>query len=322
MGVYLLWGEDDFRLEKALISLRLKILGSDISPLNHRVLNNPDLNILLENIQTTGMMFGNLLIEADSKNLFLRTKEKVEVKSDYIDKIIDALEYLPTTVSVIFVSKIDKGSNKKVDGASKIVKAIKKIGEVQEFQQFKSYETKKLIEWINQNVKEKNLFIKSDAADELLLSVGEDLRRLDAEIDKLELLAYPEKTITKKMVAELGLSCDNIFTFADVLVSGNKEQSYIELNNLLEKDEPLKILAVLQTTLRNWLKLKIDSKTLSYFEIGQSLGKKEFWVQKQLEKLSVVSINDLISLQKKITETEFKIKTGKLEKKLALELML
>ena len=322
MGVYLLWGEDDFRLEKALISLRLKILGSDISPLNHRVLNNPDLNILLENIQTTGMMFGNLLVEVDSKNLFLRTKEKVEVKSDYIDKIIDALEYLPTTVSVIFVCKIDKGSNKKVDGASKIVKAIKKIGEVQEFQQFKSYETKKLIEWINQNVKEKNLFIKSDAADELLLSVGEDLRRLDAEIDKLELLAYPEKTITKKMVAELGLSCDNIFTFADVLISGNKEQSYIELNNLLENDEPLRVLGFLQSTIRQWLIIKVDSKTLSDFEIGKKINMHEYRVQLALKKLSKVTIKQLIELQRKITETEYKIKSGKLEKKLAMELML
>jgi DNA polymerase-3 subunit delta len=318
----LLWGEDDFRLEKALISLRLKILGSDISPLNHRVLNNPDLNILLENIQTTGMMFGNLLVEVDSKNLFLRTKEKVEVKSDYIDKIIDALEYLPTTVSVIFVCKIDKGSNKKVDGASKIVKAIKKIGEVQEFQQFKSYETKKLIEWINQNVKEKNLFIKSDAADELLLSVGEDLRRLDAEIDKLELLAYPEKTITKKMVAELGLSCDNIFTFADVLISGNKEQSYIELNNLLENDEPLRVLGFLQSTIRQWLIIKVDSKTLSDFEIGKKINMHEYRVQLALKKLSKVTIKQLIELQRKITETEYKIKSGKLEKKLAMELML
>lgn len=321
MGVYLLWGEDDFRLEKALISLRSKILGDDISPLNHRVLNNPDMNILLENIQTTGMMFGNLLIEVHSKNLFLRTKEKDESKGD-IDKVIDALEYLPPTVSVVFICQIDKGANKKVDGASKIVKALKKIGEVIEFQPFKSWDTKKLLEWINENAKEKKLSIKSDAANELLISVGEDLRRLDSEINKLELLAYPEKTITKKMVDALGLSCDNIFTFADVLISGNKQQSYIELNKLLEKDEPLRVLGFLQSTIRRWLVLKVDSKNMSKFEISKKHNMHEFRVQKELEKLSCVSINDLISLQKRITETEFKIKSGKLEKKLALELML
>lgn len=321
MGVYLLWGEDDFRLEKALISLRTKVLGDDISPLNHRVLNNPDMNILLENIQTTGMMFGNLLIEVHSKNLFLRTKEKDESKGD-IDKVIDALEYLPSTVSVAFICQIDKGANKKVDGASKIVKALKKIGEVIEFQPFKSWDTKKLIEWINENAKEKKLSIKSDAANELLISVGEDLRRLDSEINKLELLAYPEKTITKKMVDALGLSCDNIFTFADVLISGNKQQSYIELNKLLEKDEPLRVLGFLQSTIRRWLVLKVDSKNMSNFEISKKHNMHEFRVQKELEKLSRVSVNDLIFLQKRITETEFKIKSGKLEKKLALELML
>ena len=322
MGVYLLWGEDDFRLEKALISLRSKVLSDEISPLNHRVLNNPDMNILLENIQTTGMMFGNLLIEVHSKNLFLRTKEKSESKSDYIDKIIDTLEYLPQTVSVVFVCQIEKGANKKIDGASKIVKNIKKIGEIIEFQPFKSYETQKLLEWINQNVKEKNLTIRPDAANELLISVGEDLRRLDSEINKLELLAYPEKTITKKMVAELGLSCDNIFTFADVLISANKGQSYLELNKLLEKDEPLRIMGFLQSTIRKWLILKVDAKNMSQFEISKKHNMHEFRVKKELEKLAKVSINDLISLQRKITETEFKIKSGKLEPKLALELML
>ena len=322
MGVYLLWGEDDFRLEKAIISLRSKVLGDEISPLNHRVLNNPEMNVLLENMQTTGMMFGNLLIEVYSKNLFLRTKEKAESKSDYVDKIIATLEYLPPSVSVIFVCQIEKGANKKVDGASKIVKALKKIGEVIEFQTFKSYQTKELIEWINQNVKEKNLLIKPDAANELLLSVGEDLRRLDSEIDKLELLAYPEKTISKKLVLNLGLSCENIFKFADILISGDKQQTYIELNKLLEKDEPLRIMGFLQNTIRQWLIIKVDSKTLSNADIGKKVNMHEYRVKLALEKLSKVTIGQLIEWQKKLTETEFKIKSGKLEPRLALELML
>lgn len=322
MSVYLLWGEDDFRLEKALFSLRSKILGDDISPLNHRVLNNPELNILLENIQTTGMMFGNLLIEVNSKNLFLRTKGESSSKSDYIDRIIDALEYLSPSVSVVFICKVEKGSGKKIDGVSKIVKALKKFGEVVEFQPFRSYQTKELVEWITQNAKEKNLKIMPDAANELLISAGEDLRRLDSEIDKLELLAYPEKNITKKLIQSLGLSCDNIFALADVLVTGSKQEFYIELDKLLEKDEPLRILGFLQSTVRRWLTLKLDAKTMSQFEISKKLNMHEFRVKKELEKLSKITLNGLIELQKRLTKAEFKIKSGKLEAKLALELML
>lgn len=322
MGIYLLWGEDDFRLEKALIGLRNKILGNDISPLNHRVLKNPEMQILLENIQTTGMMFGNLLIEIHSKNLFLRTKEGAASKGDSVDKIIDALEYLPQTVNVVFVCQIEKGANKKIDGASKIVKALKKIGEVIEFQPFKSYQTKDLIDWINQNAKEKGLTIRPDAAQELLTAAGEDLRRLDSEIEKLELLVYPDKTITKKFVDALGLSCDNIFTFADVLISNDKHKTHIELAKLLDKDDPLRILGFLQSTIRRWLVLKLDSREMSQFEISKKHNMHEFRVKKELEKLMKVSVEDLIKLQKNITETEFKIKSGKLEPKLALEMMI
>lgn len=322
MNVYLLWGEDDFRLEKALLTLRSKILGDEISPLNHRVLNNPELHILFENIQTTGMMFGNLLIEVHSKNLFLRTKGESSSKNDYIDRVIDALEYLPPSVIVVFICKVEKGSGKKIDGVSKIVKALKKFGEVIEFQSFRSYQTKELVEWITQNAKEKNLKIMPDAAMELLISAGEDLRRLDSEIDKLELIAYPEKNITKKLIQCLGLSCDNIFTLADVLISGNKQDFYIELNKLFEKDEPLRILGFLQSTVRRWLTLKLDAKTMSQFEISKKHNMHEFRVKKELEKLSKITLNGLIELQKTLTDTEFKIKSGKLEPKLALEMML
>jgi len=322
MGVYLLWGEDEFRLEKALIALRSKILGEDISPLNHRVLKNPETQILLENIQTTGMMFGNLLIEIHSKNLFLRTKDGAASKSDAADRIIDALEYLSPSVNVVFVCQIDKGANKKIDGASKIVKALKKIGEVIEFQSFKSYQIKELTEWIVQNAKEKGLVIRPDAANELLIGVGEDLRRLDSEIEKLELLAYPEKTITKKFVDALGLNCDNIFIFADVLASKNRYKAQIELAKLLEKDDPLRILGFLQSTVRKWLLLKMDSRNLSQFEISKKHNMHEFRVKKELEKLAPMSVENLIDLQKTITTTEFKIKSGKLEPKLALEMMI
>ena len=321
MGVYLLWGEDDFRLEKALISLRSKILGDDISPLNHRVLKNPEAQVLLENIQTTGMMFGNLLIEIHSKNLFLRTKEGNSVK-DSVDKIIDALEYLSASVNVVFVCQIDKGANKKIDGASKIVKALKKIGEVVEFPTFKSYQTKELTEWISQNAKEKGLIIRPDAANALLEGVGEDLRRLDSEIEKLELLAYPEKTITKKFVDALGLNCDNIFTFADVLASKDKQKSQLELAKLLEKDDPLRVLGFLQSTIRRWLVLKMDSRVMSQFEISKKHNMHEFRVKKELEKLAPMSVENLIELQKNITATEFKIKSGKLTPRLALEMMI
>ncbi len=322
MSIHLLWGEDDFRLEKALVSLRHKVLGDDISPLNYRVLKNPDANILLENIQTTGMMFGNLLIEIHSKALFLRTKEEGNFKGDFTDKIIETLEYLPSTVSVIFVCQIEKGKNKKIDGASKIVKAIKKFGEIIEFQPFKSYETAKFIDWIGENAKEKGLTIKKDAAEELLTCAGEDLRKLDSEISKLELLVYPEKNITKKFVDALGLSCDNVFTFADVLISKDKCKSQIELAKLLDKDEPLRILAFLQSAVKKWVAMKIDAKTLSCFEIGKKLNRHEYWVKQELKKLASVSIEDLIELQKNLTETEFKIKSGKLQSKLAMEMMI
>lgn len=321
MGVKLLWGEDDFRLEKALITLRSQTLGDERSPLNYRQLNNPTPLELLEAIQTTPMMFGNLLIEVHSKKFFIKGTRPTS-GDEVVDKINDAIEHLPPTITVIFVCVIPKGENKKADGTFKIVKTIKKVGEVLEFQTFKSYQTKELSEWIRKTAKEKKIDIKNDAVTELLNSVGEDLRRLDSELDKLQLLIYPEKTITKKDVASLGISHENIFNFADVWVAGNKQKAIIELNKLLEKEPPLRIMAILNTTVKRWLKLKIESTNCSYDELGRKLGMHPFRAQKELEKLQSKSIKELAQMQKQLTETEFKIKSGKLEAALAMELML
>lgn len=321
MSVTLLWGEDDFRLEKALINLREKTLGNERSPLNYRTLSEPSTMELLEAIQTTPMMFGNLLIEVNARKLFMKTTRPAS-SDENIGKINDALEHLPPSITVVFVCNIPKGDNKKVDGTFNLVKTIKKFGEVKEFQPFRSYQTKELSEWIRQTAKQKNIDIKNDAVTELLTSVGEDLRRLDSELDKLELLVYPNKTVTKKDVASLGISHENIFNFADVWLSGNKAEALIELNKLLEKEPPLRIMAILNTTIKRWLKLKIESKNNSYDELGKIFGMHPFRAQKEVEKLGARSVEQLAQMQKKLTETEFKIKSGKLEATLAMEMML
>ena len=231
MSIYLLWGEDDFRLEKELFSLRKKILPDEISPLNYRKLDNPNNQILLENIQTTGMMFGNLLIEVHSNKLFLRTspdkkENENENKKEFILKLLDVLEFLPPSVHVIFVCKIPKNTGKKIDGASKIIKEMKKFAQIQEFQPFKPWEDKKIIEWIINTAKEKNLIIKPDAANQLFQDVGSELRQLDNELNKLELVIYPNNTITKEIVKKLCLSHENIFMFTDTWLEGNKIKSH------------------------------------------------------------------------------------------------
>ncbi|MFA6989675.1 MAG: hypothetical protein WC197_06365, partial [Candidatus Gastranaerophilaceae bacterium] len=74
MPVYLFWGEEDFNIETAVKELKNTLLDDSWGSINHKLLEEPDLKTLLENIETTPMMFGNLVIEVNSTKLFTRGK--------------------------------------------------------------------------------------------------------------------------------------------------------------------------------------------------------------------------------------------------------
>ena len=140
---------------------------------------------------------------------------------------------------------------------------------------------------------------------------GNNLREFDAEIEKLSLLAYPQNIITKDMVSTMCTSNQDLFNLTDYIMTKNNGKALIELRKLLETKHPMEILAPVQTMLKKWIFMKLNSKTMSFKEIGSHIGMHEFVVQKTLEKMKNIKTKDLVDRRKFLTEAEYKIKTGK-----------
>ena len=51
MPVYLYWGEEDFNIENSLRLLREEVLDANLAILNHKKFIEPDIRILIENLQ-------------------------------------------------------------------------------------------------------------------------------------------------------------------------------------------------------------------------------------------------------------------------------
>ncbi|OGI04884.1 MAG: DNA polymerase III subunit delta [Candidatus Melainabacteria bacterium GWF2_37_15] len=311
MPTYLYWGEEEFNLDNAVRELRKKVLDENFAALNHKTLNEPDINRLIETVQTLPMMLGNLLVEVRATTLFLRGKRSVDSDDPAMKKLIDVVEKLNPRVHLLFICEIERDSGKKVDSTIKLTKTLQKIGEVREFPAFKFYEEEKVVGWITKQCAEKSLKINKDAASLLVQNIGSDLRKIDTELEKIKTALHPKTTVTINEVKEIFATSENVFLFAQCLAEKNNQKAIMELHKLLEQNHPLKILATLHTTTRNWLKIKLN--------LPVSMA--PYRAQKEKEKLKNITPEFLFELKENIKATEFKIKSGQLPPETAMELL-
>ena len=112
------------------------------------------------------------------------------------------------------------------------------------------------------------------------------------------------------MVNEICVSNQDIFNFADCVMKGKKGQALLELKRLLDKKHPLEILTAIQTMIRKWILIKLNSSKMSPAEISKIVGQHEFVVKQTIQKLKNINLKDLVHLKEVLTEAEYRIKSG------------
>lgn len=319
MPVILYWGEEDFNLENSVKELKNTVLDDSWGALNHKKLDNPSMQDLIENLETTPMMFGNLLIEVNANNLFLRGAKKGNTDEKLLKKLITSLENVGDNLYVLLVCKIPRNTGKKIDSTKKITKAVKKIGTVEEFPAFKSYQSDKIVDWLINNSSKKQIKISRDNAKLLVEQVGGELRKLDIELEKLKLCAYPSKNIEKEHIQMICANHEDIFKMTDLWLSNKRAQAILELNKLFDRSHPIQILSLMQTVLKKWIRIKLESQNKPASEIASIMGLHPYIAELEIKKLRPVKVQDLINFRNNLTTAEYEIKSGKLSAELSLE---
>ena len=321
MPVKLLYGNDEYSVDIELSKIRKRVLDNNFADLNRKVLiEKPPKNLetrdILELIETQPMMFGNLLVEIHATSLFVRGKADTD---KYMDRLLESLKNLNENVFVVFVCVFPKDSDKKADSAKKIFKVIKEAGEVREFIGFKFYETYKVVEWILKRAKDKKIILSNDNAALLQSYAGSDLRTLDSELEKLKTYILPENEVKKEDIIKLSQDNEDAFKILDLWLQDEKYRLFEELDKLLIKDAPQKVIALFQTTVKRWLRIKLEAEFSNADEIAKIIGAHPFFVKNEIIKLKNVDKNRLLELRKALNKAEFQMKSGDLKAELALE---
>lgn len=303
MAVYFFYGEEDFNIEKEIENLK-KSLDKNFLEMSFKTCDNPKFADLIAILRTQPMMFGKMLIVINCLDYFSKTFEDKEIK-----EITAALENNNENLDIVFLACLPRNEGKKLDSRKKFFKLLSKFN-AKEFPTIPTYKTAELEDWVKKQAKSKGIKPDADAVTDLIIQVGNNLRQLDTELDKLKLLAYPSENITAAMVKEICISNEDLFAFSDLLMQNEKDRALMEFHKLLDKKHPLEILATLQTMLRRWIILKAKSGKLSNYELSRLTGQHEFVVQKTLQKLKNTSLKKLVALKQNLTDAEYRIKSG------------
>lgn len=315
MAVYFFYGEEDFNIDLELEKMRSK-LNPDFLSMSYKVMNNPLCQDMVTALRSAPMMFGSSLTVIDIKNYFFKSDD--EEDNDYIlsdaalDDIKDALDNNQEGLDIVFIIRIPRNGDKKIDTRRKFFKILSKYN-TKEFQPFKSYKVTDISNWIKNRAKDKKLKINDDAVNLLIEQIGTNLRDFDCELEKLKLVAYPDSTITKKMIEENCISNEDLFNMTRYLMNGEKAKAVDEYRQLLNKKYPLEIISALQTMLRKWIIIKSKSSA-SYQELKMLTGLGyDFMIDNLKRDLKNVSLKYLVNLKENLFEVEYRIKSGKVQ---------
>jgi len=193
--------------------------------------------------------------------------------------------------------------------------------------------------WIKNRIAKLSGKIENEAINILAISLGKgmaqkdrnrnlkqsyNLWEADNEINKL--INYCDgREITNKDVRLLVQSkVDlNIFNLIDSISSKNKSRSALLLNQQIEKGlNEIYILTMFVYQFRNLLKIKsLLEQNLSNQEIAVKAKMHPFVIQKSIEQCRRFEMKDLKKIYQKLFDADLAIKTGKINPRLALDLL-
>ncbi|MBQ8635459.1 DNA polymerase III subunit delta [bacterium] len=310
MPIHFLWGDEDYLIERSINKIKKEILGDDVNELNYRAVDNPNFSLFSELIRTNAMMFGDIVIQIKCQKYFLESKAKEKLDDKQTAELISGLNNISDRVHLILVCPTPRGEKKKPDSRKKLYKEILKLTKPEEFPSYRSYEEYKLIPIIKKMADDIDIKIGQNEASLLIQTVGSSLRDISIQLEKLKLYAYPQNTISLQMVKDVVSTNSDIFNLVDMILAKDWANVMNLINEILQKEHFLPSLAFLQTTITNLLKTKLYCSYMSSFDLAVKLNQNEFVVKKNIEKLSKISLEELVRLKINLTNAEYNLKTG------------
>ncbi len=234
-----------------------------------------------------------------------KVTKKDEARDDELKKLADYLEKIPETSVVVFVQ-----SNP--DKRKSLYKKIVQAGTVKEFNPLTGIALSK---WVQNQVKKYNTSITAADTEYLTSLTGQNLWRIDREIQKLN--AYSEgNPITRPMIDKLVIPTieANIFHLTDALGAKDHRKAIQNLHRSMSAGENLR--QVFYMIVRQFrLFLQISGYLANYpstnsANVASSLKIHPFVARNTVSQLKHFNISELKTAYQRLLEIDIALKTS------------
>lgn len=313
------YGDDQFRSHQKLLEIKDKYLKSDKSGSGLSSFDFEDRAFVKDIIDVCSMP--NLL--APKRLVMIKRiirnglEGEQKIMLEYLEKNKKSLEEDEDLVIVFWEENISKKTNK----------LFKLLGTLDKKQEFEKLAGVKLDSWILKRIKELDVGanISKTALEKLIAYCGNETLILNTELQKL--VNYVNGRMISDQDIEILVRANidaNIFATIETLASGNKKQALKFLHDHLSKgDDPFYIMSMFIYQFRNLLKVAdLAEKRIPEYEIAKLTKMHPFVVRKSLRQIRDFTFARLKGIYNKLLDIDVKVKTGKMDMKLALDVFI
>lgn len=228
--IYFFHGDEPYYINKAVDALEENVLTEEEKAFGLNVIYGKETDILsVLGLARQIPMMGDyqLIIVKEAQDLRFGEAER-EALFTYINN--------PSPTTILVFAHLYK----KVDGKTKFASALKKSGGLFLSEKIKDYQ---LVGWISDKLKKMQVKAESNVANLLEESLGNDLLRIENEIEKLKMMLLPGETLTSSHIElHIGISREfNVFGLVEA-IEGRREEEAMRIAHFLSKGKDKDIL--------------------------------------------------------------------------------
>ena len=305
-SVYLIYGEEDYLRKQYKDRMREALIGDDTMNYNYYEGKGISVKELIDVGETLPFFNEIRLILVENSGFFSSSQEE----------LAGYLKEKPETTCFLFVEK-------DVDKRNKLFKTVSALGYAANMT---APDERTLIRWISGILKKEQRFMREDAMRHFLERIDTDMENIRRELDKLVVYTDGAQEITVGDIDEVCTVYTESQVFDMVRSVAEKQQSkaldlYYDL--IAQKEAPMRILYWITRQFNQLYQIKdLQSKGYPDHVIAERMGVRDFVVRKNKTLCQRFSLEELRKSIQICVEREEDVKTGRLNDRMAVELLI
>ena len=305
--VYLIYGEEAFLKKSYKNQMREAIAGDDTMNSHSFEGKGMDLKEIISLADTMPFFGEKRLIMIEDSGLF---------KSGGGETLVEYLPHMPDTTCIVFVES-------EVDKRNRLYKKIKDLGYAAEMTR---QNASQLAAWAGRILAKEGKKITGHTMELFLSKTGDDMENIQMELEKLISYTMGREVVTDEDVEEICTVrvTNKIFDMVAAIVNRKTKAAMDLYEDLLTlKEPPMRILFLIARQFNQILQVKeLMGQGMDRSSIASKLKMQPFVVGKVMPQARNFSREQILSYVNLCVDAEESVKTGRLNERLAVELLI